>query len=225
MFIATTRKATRPRSPATQVDYFLGLDLGQSKDYTALAITERHGAHPAYNFQVRHLQRWQLGTSYPAIVADVAETARRTDALLGDRQPRYNPLIGEVRQPEVVVDATGVGAPVTDLFQRERLPAKLRRVVITGGDTVSVDSGSWRIPKRELVSIVQVLLQGGRLKVAPELPEATTLVRELENFQVKISIDTAHDSYGAWREGTHDDLVLAVALSLWFGMRPPMRIY
>jgi hypothetical protein len=41
------------------------------------------------------------------------------------------------------------------------------------------------------------------------------LVREIQNFQVKINLETAHDSYGAWREGTHDDLVLAVALALW----------
>jgi len=40
------------------------------------------------------------------------------------------------------------------------------------------------------------------------------LTRELLNFQVKIN-DLAHDSYGAWREGTHDDLVLAVALACW----------
>jgi hypothetical protein len=36
------------------------------------------------------------------------------------------------------------------------------------------------------------------------------------NFRVKIDPLTAHDSYGAWREGQHDDLVLAVALAVWF---------
>jgi hypothetical protein len=36
----------------------------------------------------------------------------------------------------------------------------------------------------------------------------------MTNFQVKIS-QTGHDSYGAWREGTHDDLLLAVALACW----------
>ena len=29
----------------------------------------------------------------------------------------------------------------------------------------------------------------------------------------------AHDIYGAWREGQHDDLVLATALAVWFGER------
>ena len=28
---------------------------------------------------------------------------------------------------------------------------------------------------------------------------------------------TTHDSYAAWREQAHDDLVLAVALACWWG--------
>ncbi len=47
--------------------------------------------------------------------------------------------------------------------------------------------------------------------------------RELENFQVKISLDTAHDTYGVWREGSHDDLVLAVTLALWVGVASASR--
>ena len=41
------------------------------------------------------------------------------------------------------------------------------------------------------------------------------LKKELLNFRVKINISTSHDSYEAWREGDHDDLVLAVALACW----------
>ena len=45
-----------------------------------------------------------------------------------------------------------------------------------------------------------------------QIPAIPTLVQELLAFRVKIDPLTAHDSYGAWREGAHDDLVLAVAL-------------
>lgn len=31
----------------------------------------------------------------------------------------------------------------------------------------------------------------------------------------------ANDVYGAWREGTHDDLVLAASLALWAGKGIP----
>ena len=71
------------------------------------------------------------------------------------------------------------------------------------------------MPKRDLVSVAQVAFQTERLKIAATLPDAPVLTRELQNFQVKISLDTAHDTYGAWREGAHDDLVLAVCLALW----------
>ncbi len=67
-----------------------------------------------------------------------------------------------------------------------------------------------------------MLLQSERLKIAKALPEALVLQEGLLNFQVKIT-DAANDSYGAWREGSHDDLVLAVAVAAWFGewYRPP----
>jgi hypothetical protein len=59
-------------------------------------------------------------------------------------------------------------------------------------------------------------LQNGRLKVARELPLAETLKTELLNFRVKIDPKTAHDSYEHWREGDHDDLVLATAMACWY---------
>jgi hypothetical protein len=45
--------------------------------------------------------------------------------------------------------------------------------------------------------------------------EVDTLQTELGHFELKIS-QAGHDSYGAWREGTHDDLVLALAVALWY---------
>jgi hypothetical protein len=72
------------------------------------------------------------------------------------------------------------------------------------------------VPKRDLVTVTQVLLQNGRLRVAAGLPEAETLKRELLNFRVKIDPRTAHGSYEHWRESEHDDLVLAVSIAAWF---------
>ena len=91
-------------------------------------------------------------------------------------------------------------------------------VTITGGNTPTHEGANWLVPKRDLVSTMQVLLQSRRLMVAEELPEAPLLVKELLDFQVKITM-AAHDIYGAWREGQHDDLVLATALAVWFGER------
>ena len=54
--------------------FIAGLDLGQSQDYSALAIIENEITHvftppkpqvPEYeiSLSVRHLERWQLGTA------------------------------------------------------------------------------------------------------------------------------------------------------------------
>jgi len=92
-----------------------------------------------------------------------------------------------------------------------------------GGDTVTHDGRYWKCPKRDLVSVLQVLLQTKRLKIAAALPLAQTLQQELLTFHVKIDSRTAHDSYSAWREKDYDDLVLACALACWWGEQGAAR--
>ena len=182
--------------------YLVGLDLGQAQDYTALVIAEQQGTPPTASYHVRHLERVPLGTAYPVIVSHV-------QALL------QHPTLQ--RQSTLVVDATGCGRPVVDLLTQAQLDPVA--VSIHGGDQVSHDWHHWRVPKRDLVSVLQVLLQTERLKVAKALQLSQVLVQELLNFRVTIDPRTAHDSYSAWREGQHDDLVLATALAVWWGER------
>ena len=183
--------------------FYLGLDLGQAQDYTALAVLEKQEKE----YHVRHLERPKLGTPYPAIVEQV-QNLLKSDQLWG--------------RTALVVDKTGVGAPVVDMFRKAGL--RPVAITITGGNSVSKDGDGYHVPKRDLVSTLQVLFQAGRLKVAAELPEARLLVEELLNFKVKINVKTAHDSYEAWREGIHDDLVLAVSLACWYGEKQPPAV-
>jgi hypothetical protein len=107
--------------------------------------------------------------------------------------------------------------PIYDLFKVEKLPGLLVGITIHGGDSVSRDGLRWRVPKRDLVSAAVIQFQNGALSIAAALPEAATLRSELETFRMKIDARTGHDSYEAWREGQHDDLVLALSLAVWFG--------
>jgi len=45
----------------------------------------------------------------------------------------------------------------------------------------------FHVPKKELVSTIQVLLQARRVQIASGLPYAETLARERQNFKVKIT--------------------------------------
>lgn len=175
----------------------MGLDLGQAADFTALTIIEKTEKNPV-QFQGKHLARFTLGTPYPEIVQGVG-------TLLSTPQ-----LVGKCR---LVVDATGVGRPVVDLLRKAGL--RLVPVVITGGDKVTAEDGFLKVPKRDLVASLQVLLQTQRLRFAASLPLAPVLVEEMKNFKVKLTL-SGHDTYGAWREGQHDDLILSVALATWY---------
>ena len=117
----------------------------------------------------------------------------------------------------MVIDATGVGRPVVDLFRRT-FAWPLVAVTITGGGRVSWDGQGYPVPKADLVGSVQAAGGTGKLKYSPSLPFASVLDQELLNFRVKVT-EAAHASYAVWREGQHDDLVLSVALALWWASR------
>jgi len=210
-------------------NYFIGLDLGQRADPTALAILEeplwlptdedqptaisgwvspaevqyldRQRARPAPTrptLALKHLIRYPLGTSYPAIVGSVAELLARP------------PLIGNA---VLLVDATGCGRPVVDLFDQAKLNPLA--ITITGGNVVTQDGSEIHVPKRDLAMCLQVLMQNRRIAFAEALPLLEVLKKELQNFQVKIS-KLGHDTYENWRAGDHDDIVLAVCMAAWY---------
>jgi hypothetical protein len=195
-----------------------GLDLGQAQDFTALAVVEsRPTAYvqdvttqepeyhlpmdsrvevigPPYSHEVRYLEREPLGTKYTAVVAKTAG------------------LLAKLPGSLLVVDWTGVGRGVVDMFEQAGLQPYA--VNITSGMAVTGGGRFWGVPKRDLVASLQVAFQAERLKIAKALPLADVFVKELLDFKVKITA-AANDTYGAWREGQHDDLVLAVALAVW----------
>ena len=151
----------------------------------------------APEYRVRHVERFPLGTSYPKVV-DAVEEYLDDDLLRG--------------RTRLVIDGTGVGVPVMNMFQQRGRP--LLPIMITGADAVSHNGRIVRVPKRELVSVLQVLLQGKRLKIAAGIDHRDLLLNELSTFSAKITT-APHETYEAWREGQHDDLVLALALACW----------
>src|SRR5262245_49973330 len=119
--------------------YTVGLDLGQAADYSALAVVEtvevfdQEAKRMQPRHAVRHLHRWPLRTTYPAIVRDVKDMLSK------------DPL----RDARLIADATGVGRAVVDVF-REAAVAALKAVVLTSGHAATLgDDGSYHVPKKE----------------------------------------------------------------------------
>ena len=75
------------------------------------------------------------------------------------------------------------------------------------------------MPKMDLFGVMQIMLQKRRLKIAPSLELAQTLASELQQFQIR-HVSISPDALLEWRERAHDDLVLAVAIAVWWAERP-----
>jgi len=182
--------------------HVLGVDLGQASDYTAICLVRSNAAPQGKRVHdLIHLERCPLGTPYPAIVERIKE-------FCNDQRLKWNSYL--------TVDATGVGRPVVDMLKVEGL--KPYAINITGGNSVTHSGGFHGVPKVELVTNAVALLQSARLRIAQGLPLLDVLTHELTNFKVKVSL-AGNATFEAWREKDHDDLVLAVALAVWYAER------
>lgn len=164
--------------------FYIGVDLGQRQDHTAIAIVERNET-----LLVRRVERVALGTPYPRVVEMIREMTQ---------EPR---LFGKCT---LVVDGTGVGAPVVDMLRDPNPGCEVTAVTITGGERES--RHGWQrvsVPKRDLIAGMQLALEKGELRIAGRMKEAGSLVRELIAMRVG---DDGEE---------HDDLVIAVALACW----------
>ena len=126
--------------------FFIGCDLGQANDYTAISILELTKIYDPNQkwrrpnilmfeqeyeprrilnqYALRSLIRPKLGTEYPDIVK-LIKTMKEQEPL--------------DKSTALIVDATGVGRPVVDMLRREGL--KPIPITITGGNTVNYVPG------------------------------------------------------------------------------------
>jgi hypothetical protein len=194
--------------------FYMGLDLGQRRDHSAIAVVERRDKQQAFqsaemdSLAVRLVERVPLGTSYPAVVERVREIAQRPE------------LQGQCC---LTVDATGVGAPVVDLLREAGLGCEICAATITGGERAHSANGwsgvsRWNVPKQDLIAGMQVLLERGQLRISPRLRELGPLMRELMDLRGTVKA-SGRVRIGADGCGEHDDLAIALALACWRAVR------
>jgi hypothetical protein len=190
----------------------IGVDLGQRRDPSAIAVIEKvewiagqfhttpqiMGGRPHYggydlrqgDMVVRHLERVPLATPYSQVVKRVAEMTR-------------HPSLGNVRG-KLIVDATGVGAPVVEMLRdpfitnAQRPGCEMTPVVTTDGSAARRDGNGWEmVPKVDLLSAMQASLENGQLRIARQMRETERLVKEMVGL------------------GGSEQDDLAVALAVW----------
>ncbi len=207
----------------------VGVDVGQQQDPTAIVVNdttweEREGRVERIH-QVRRAERLDLGTPYPDVAKRVAAVVKGVVALAPKAEPETISTAGLVTAARpalmvsLVVDATGVGRPVVDLLKLELAGVRFRLIPVTfnHGERAEwvPEKAELRMGKAYLVSLLQVVLQTSRVKL-PRTPEVLQMAEELKNYAIKIE-PNGNDVYGAFRVGTHDDLVTALGLACWRG--------
>lgn len=209
-------------SEQREIEVCIGVDLGKRHDPSAVCVTEV-GERPSGKwrvtgvegdvthrqpeleslFTVRQLERRPLGESYPEQAKRIAEIA---GTLAADRRFRV----------VVAVDQTGVGLPIVDLVRAELKDTRAHLCGVTltasGRMTGSLLRREVSVGKEWLVSRLQALLGTGRIEL-PDNEETRGLGQELRDFEIRRT-KAANLISGAFRSGSHDDRVIALALSV-----------
>ena len=170
--------------------YVVGCDIGQTVDPTAIAVVEhltgvndsgsdweRHTGlsgefqQPAVQFNVRHLERLPLQTRYGDVVRYVANLLAKPPLCSTENK----------RAADLVVDASGVGMGVCDMFSEAGMrPIK---IVITAGGEVATCTGldKWNISKHALITQLDAMLSHDKrpLRFASALTEREAMKDEL----------------------------------------------
>ena len=158
---------------------YLGLDLGQRQDPSAVAIVERAPRvtqrmnHVTWQVSqetepcpmvVRHLERLPLGTEYGDVVKRVAHLVAQP-SLKGRKT--------------LAVDATGVGTPVVEMLLRERMGCEVRPVMFTAGMGQSTDGRLWFVGKVDLMAGLRQAVETGEVLIPKQVKDGAQLLKEI----------------------------------------------
>lgn len=192
--------------------YYLGVDFGSQRDYTALALVSREEViipkkeHYKIEedrrdsiYRLHYLERMELGTPYTQIVEHLKVVTNAPE------------IKGQVT---VIADATGVGLPVVQMMRQAGI-GPLIPIGIHGGNAVNEKQDGYSVPKRDLVSALLIAFQGRRIKIPSDIMHRQELIHEMQAFKMK-QRDSGSDSYEALMEKDHDDLVLALSYAIWY---------
>jgi hypothetical protein len=186
---------------------FFALDLGYAQDNSVLMAVTRHWVKTGeydyawrypisrLRFTVEDIHKWPLRVYYMHVVEDTAEIIKDYS-----RQPFF------LGQPDhrmtLIVDASGVGAPVAEMLERLELPCNFNRLIITSGDSASYYNSSYHVPRRALLAYLRIAIEKDLVKVPEGVKHAADLKRELQNLVIG-------------RQTSHDDLAITLAMACY----------
>ena len=202
------------------VEYIIGQDIAKKYDYTTTVI---HRVVPelvkgSYNNRVYFFEdivfrdkRQMKYTELPVYTKELIDS------------------LDIAGQCALIIDGTGVGEPVYDLYEDAFLdPLK---IIFGSGNQVSTqrqrETTNWStskfgaisafvVPKDDLVGALQVYVQQGKLRTAEGLAFEVDAKAQYQNFIGRINEKTKYVKYGNADDEVHDDIVVSDAMCCWY---------
>ena len=183
--------------------YILSLDPAQLRDWSALsAIRMKWNIDKKrHEYALVALNRKQH-LPYNEIVDWAIETLHKP--IFREQTTDY---------PELVLDSTGVGVAIRDMFHQKGVRPKA--IMITVGNGKSKDGGTYHVGKARLIGSFLAAYDSGKVEVNPNLPMWPQLEHEMLSFRAEMS-SQGHAKFEAM-SGEHDDLLLSLAQGVWYG--------
>lgn len=180
--------------------YILGVDLGQSYDFSVLTILDAEFNNSGkLSYDLVYIKKFALKQSYLAVVEEIESVIE------------FYGLHGNYA---LVIDYTGVGHPVFDIFTSKGLNPM--GVTITAGLKANQQAfNKVTVPKKDIVTYLQIVLQNRRIRIPKALGLLKELKQELLNFKFKVGANMKMTFGGS--KGYHDDIVMALGVAIWFG--------
>lgn len=191
-------------------NFVVGVDFGLPHEPPSLAVLERRHYTPpppiglnvlnapdptVPEYICRHLDSLPPDASNGTVAQQVQRMLQASDALRG---------------AHVIVNEGPVGPAVVDLLRRT-VATRVWRTAVTNGAKADRSSMPFNVPRRDLLMLLQTLLNEGRCTFARNR-YADALVEQMKTVTIKPP--TTNDEL-AWREQQHDGLVFAVAMACW----------
>ena len=161
-----------PKPPEENVRYVIGADLAKLRDFTVLTVYDTRTNNQVYQDRFQTLE-WTFQKKK-----------------IGALSQHYNNAL-------VVIDATGLGDPITDDLIRAGVPVEPFKLTET--------------TKKDLIEKLSIWIEQKRIR----LINIEETIKEFEQFTYKLG-ETGKVHYGAPPgENYHDDIVISHALAVW----------
>jgi len=210
-------------------EYILCCDIGKKRDAFSLMLLQDNAQILDGNktlgtpdkvihfYDVTNIEKYH-GLGYE-------ESADRIAQVMQNPKLRLN--------TDLLIDGTGIGDAVVELVRKRGLyPIP---IIFSGGNAPvehnaqfgNVFKGqegklsgvqvieSISVPKKDLVDAGKVIIQQGRLRVAPGKWK-DDFKEQLQRFKGKVNERTKNIKYEAETEGVHDDLVVVFLMGAWY---------